>query len=149
LAMVTAVLQQRSGLRMTTHDVFASTVGGVRIVDQAADLALAFAIASAYKQREVPTDVVAIGEVGLAGELRRVRDIPHRLAEAARLGFRHAIVPLEGGSGTTITENDGLRTIAVPDLESALRLLDLARLDARPVIAADPHRPGRPALGVV
>ena len=73
--------------------MFASTVGGVRITEPAADLASAIAVASAWKQRDIPTDLVAIGELGLAGELRRVRDIPQRLAEAARLGFRGAIVP--------------------------------------------------------
>ena len=86
--MVLAVLQQRARIRLHTHDVFVSTVGGVRIAEPAGDLASAIAIASAWKQRDIPTDVVAIGEIGLAGELRRVRDLPQRLAEAARLGFR-------------------------------------------------------------
>ena len=95
--MIVAVLQQRCGSTCTNQDVFASTVGGVRIQEPAGDLATAIAIASAGKVREVPTDVVAIGEIGLAGELRRVRDTPQRIAEAARLGFGSAIVPLEHG----------------------------------------------------
>jgi len=72
IAMLTAVLQSRAGLRLSNQDVFAATVGGIRIADPAADLAVAFAIASASKGREVPNDVVALGELGLAGELRRV-----------------------------------------------------------------------------
>ena len=71
--------------------------------------AVAIAVASAWKQRDIPTDLVAIGEIGLAGELRRVRDIPQRLAEAARLGFRGAIVPL-GNALIALTKNT---TVAV------------------------------------
>ena len=83
VAMVVAVLQQRARIRLHTHDVFASTVGGVRITEPAADLACAIAIASAWKQRDIPTDLVAIGEIGLAGELRRV---PRHPAAAGRGG---------------------------------------------------------------
>ncbi|HET9861298.1 MAG TPA: DNA repair protein RadA, partial [Nocardioidaceae bacterium] len=82
VAMTVAVLAQRARIRLHNHDVFLSTVGGARITEPAGDLAAAIAIASAWKDRAVPTDVVAIGELGLAGELRRVRDLPQRLAEA-------------------------------------------------------------------
>ncbi len=150
MAMIVAVLQQRCGIRLHTHDVFASTVGGVRINETSADLAEAVAIASAWKTREVPTDVVAIGEIGLAGELRRVRDIPQRLAEAARLGFRSAIVPLEAGeSAGTVRDVSGLQVVGVPDIDSALRVLDLARVDATPLFTPERRAPARPALGLV
>jgi DNA repair protein RadA/Sms len=149
-AMIVAVLQQRCRINLHAQDVFASTVGGVRIQEPAADLATAVAIASAWKSKEVPTDVVAIGEIGLAGELRRVRDTPQRIAEAARLGFGAAIVPLEqGGRPGAVRTVDGLEVVGVPDLDSALRVLDLAREDTVPLF-----RPGHvpdlpPALGVV
>ncbi|MGZ4437531.1 MAG: DNA repair protein RadA [Nocardioidaceae bacterium] len=150
LAMIVAVLHQRSRITLHTHDVFASTVGGVRISETSADLASAIAIASAWKSRVVPTDLVAIGEIGLAGELRRVRDMPQRLAEAARLGFKAAIVPLEaGGTAGSIRKVDGLEVVGVPDLDSALRVLDLARHDTTPLFTARESHPGRPALGLV
>jgi DNA repair protein RadA/Sms len=93
--MVLAVLQQHCRIALGQHDVFASTVGGARLVDPASDLALAVALASAHFVMPVEAGVVALGEIGLSGELRRVRDLPQRLAEAARLGFRTAVVPAE------------------------------------------------------
>ena len=149
-AMIVAVLQQRCRIALHGQDVFASTVGGVRIQEPAADLATAIAVASAWKSREVPTDVVAIGEIGLAGELRRVRDTPQRIAEAARLGFGAAIVPLEPGARPgTVRAVDGLQVVGVPDLDAALRVLDLAREDTVPLFrpGAVPDLP--PSLGVV
>ena len=150
VAMIVAVLHQRCRINLHSQDVFASTVGGVRISETSADLATAIAVASAWKAREVPTDVVAIGEIGLAGELRRVRDIPQRLAEAARLGFGAAIVPLEPGTTAgTLRKVDGMKVVGVPDIESALRVLDLARTDTTPLFAPQTQAPGRPALGLV
>jgi DNA repair protein RadA/Sms len=150
IAMVVAVLQQRARIRLHTHDVFASTVGGMRITEPAADLAAAVAIASAWKQRDIPTDLVAIGELGLAGELRRVRDTSQRLAEAARLGFRGAIVPAESHrEAGTIRAVDGMKVVSVPDIAAALRVLDLGVEDSTPVFKVHRTEPGRPALGVV
>jgi DNA repair protein RadA/Sms len=144
-AMIVAVLQQRCRVSLHAQDVFASTVGGVRIQEPAADLATAIAIASAWKSREVPTDVVAIGEIGLAGELRRVRDTPQRIAEAARLGFGAAIVPLEqGGRPGAVRTVEGLEVVGVPDLSSALRVLDLARDDAVPLFRPGASGPDLP-----
>ncbi len=150
-AMIVAVLHQRCRISLANQDVFASTVGGVRIHDTAADLATAVAVASAWKKREVPTDVAAIGEIGLAGELRRVRDMPQRVAEAARLGFRGAIVPMEsGGSPVTVRDVDGMKVVEVPDLDAALRVLDLGRGDSTPLFEPRrPDRPARPVLGLV
>jgi DNA repair protein RadA/Sms len=148
--MLVAVLQQRARIRLHTHDVFASTVGGVRITEPAADLASAIAVASAWKQRDIPTDLVAIGELGLAGELRRVRDIPQRLAEAARLGFRAAIVPAESHRDAGVVRTvDGLKVVGVPDIDAALRVLDLGAQDSTPLFKVHRTEPGRPALGVV
>jgi DNA repair protein RadA/Sms len=150
VAMLVAVLQQRAGIRLHSLDVFASTVGGVRIQEPAADLAGAIAVASAWKRREVPTDLVAIGELGLAGELRRVRDIRQRLAEAARLGFRSAIVPAESHRDAgRVRSVDGMQVVGVPDVAAALRVLDVGVQDSPAVFGAHRSGQGRPALGVV
>jgi len=126
---VMAVLQQHCGVRLHTLDVFASTVGGARVVEPASDLAVAVALASATTGTAAPQGVVAMGEIGLAGELRRVRDLPQRLAEAARLGFRVAVVPSDRSKpGPRSPESwilDGMRVLDVPDVASALRLLQV------------------------
>jgi DNA repair protein RadA/Sms len=88
-----AVLQRHAHLRLQSCDVYASTVGGARVTDPAVDLALAVAIASATRDEAMPVRSVALGEIGLAGELRPVPDLDKRLAEAARLGVTHALVP--------------------------------------------------------
>ena len=93
LALLLAVLQQRAGVAVAQHDVYASTVGGVRLVEPGADLAVCLALVSAYTGRSLPPDLAAFGEVGLGGELRQTAHAQRRLTEAARLGFRRAIVP--------------------------------------------------------
>lgn len=93
LGLLAAVLQQRVGLPLSTHDVYALAVGGVKVVEPAADLALALAITSALTGVPLPPDLVACGEVGLGGELRQAGQVDRRLNEAARLGFNRAIIP--------------------------------------------------------
>jgi len=93
LAMVLAVLQRRAGWRCHTLDVYAATVGGARLTDPAADLALACALASAMADRPLPEHTIVVGEIGLSGEVRRVAGLDRRLGEAARLGVTTAIVP--------------------------------------------------------
>ncbi len=133
LAMILAVLQQHCGIKLHQHDVFASTVGGARLTDPGSDLALAVALASSTFVSPPPAGVVAMGEIGLSGELRRVRDLSQRLAEAARLGFELAVVPAEPGQaqGARGPARDrmiaGMRVIEAPDVISALRLLNLDR----------------------
>lgn len=121
-AMITAVLEKRANLKVGQNDIYLSTVGGMRLTDPSSDLAVAMAIASAYKDIAMPTTVVAIGEVGLAGDLRRVTGMDRRLAEAARLGFTTAVVPpgvTDPPAGLTVMSADNisgalhvLRTIA-------------------------------------
>jgi DNA repair protein RadA/Sms len=98
VGMVLAVLQRRAGLKLGHQDVYAATVGGVRLTEPSVDLAVAVSLASSAANLSVPRGVVAIGEVGLAGEVRRVAGLPRRLAEAERMGFRRAIVPV-GSAG--------------------------------------------------
>jgi DNA repair protein RadA/Sms len=93
LQLLVAVLQKRVGLPLGTQDIYANVVGGLRIAEPAADLAVAIAVASSFKDRLVDPRTVAIGEIGLSGELRSVNQLERRLSEAARLGFKRAIVP--------------------------------------------------------
>jgi len=92
-AMISAVLTKRGHLPVGHLDIYLSTVGGMRLTDSSSDLAVALAIASACRDRPLPASAVVIGEVGLAGDLRRVNGIERRLVEAARLGFTTALVP--------------------------------------------------------
>src|SRR4051794_9579664 len=93
LALLSAVLDKRCHMSLVQADVYASVVGGVRVTEPAADLALGLALASALTDVPLPPDLVACGEIGLAGEVRQVAQTGRRLAEAARLGFRTAVVP--------------------------------------------------------
>lgn len=93
LALLLAVLERRAGLRCGQLDAYVKVSGGVRLEEPAADLACGLALASAFAERAVPADVVACGEIGLGGEVRGVPRLEERLAEAARLGFRRAVVP--------------------------------------------------------
>jgi DNA repair protein RadA/Sms len=122
LAMVLAVLQRRTE-RLTLHDreVFAATVGGIRVVEPAADLAVALAVASGGLNLAISPQLAAIGEVGLTGEVRRVGAVPRRLAEAARLGFRHALVPPGCGPAATGVAAGSLHVEEVSDVRAALR----------------------------
>ncbi|HTI23627.1 MAG TPA: DNA repair protein RadA [Kutzneria sp.] len=123
LAMILAVLERRGKVRLSDQDVFSAAVGGMRITEPAADLAIALAVASATVDAALPADVVAVGEVGLAGEIRRVTGVGRRLAEAARLGFTRALVPPD--SGPLPPE---IRALVVTDLASALQVLyDVAK----------------------
>jgi DNA repair protein RadA/Sms len=116
VAMLLAVLERRAGLSLADREVYAATVGGVRIAEPASDLALALAIAGAKRDVAVCPGLVAVGEVGLAGELRPVSAVRARLVEAARLGFTTALVPQR--CGTTVA---GMRVLEVADVSAALR----------------------------
>ena len=96
LAILVAVLERRGRVPLSGKEVFAATAGGVRLTEPAADLAVCLALASAARDWPVPSDLAAFGEVGLGGEVRPVPQLPRRLAEAARLGFRRALVPATG-----------------------------------------------------
>jgi len=128
--MVLAVLTRHARLRIAGSDTFVATVGGAKLHDPAADLAIAVAVASSHLGVPAPRGAVAIGEIGLAGELRRVRDLPQRIAEAARQGFKVAVVPrgraLAGERGIpTRRMVDGIRVVEVDDVFGALLTLDL------------------------
>jgi DNA repair protein RadA/Sms len=114
LSMLVAVLQQRAGIGLASHDVYASVAGGVRVNEPAADLAVAIAIAGARNDYAVDGNTIVIGEIGLGGEIRQVPQGPRRLTEALRLGFHTAIVP------TSTPDVRGMALRRVADLGEAL-----------------------------
>ena len=149
-AMILAVLQRRAGLPLSGADVYAATVGGARLSEPACDLAIAVATASAARDKVVPTDLVALGEVGLAGEVRRVAGLNHRLREAGRLGFRHALVPADLGPAPAGRRDVGeLQVIPVPDVSEALRILGLVDGPSDTRVRPNHGRPRTPKLTVV
>jgi DNA repair protein RadA/Sms len=93
LAMIIAVLERRAGFSLGTHDVYASVAGGLRIVEPAADLGIALAIASSFRNVAIPANVAVFGELGLSGEVRAVSAADRREAEARKLGYTHVISP--------------------------------------------------------
>jgi DNA repair protein RadA/Sms len=116
VSMISAVLQKRASVPIGTLDIYLATVGGMRLTDPSSDLAIAAAMASAVVGRPLPPTLVVFGEVGLAGDLRRVTGMDRRLTEAARLGFSIAIVPAGCGPAPK-----GLRTIESTTINEALR----------------------------
>ena len=127
LAMISAVLEERVGVVLTGADVYALAVGGVRVVEPGADLALALALVSSVTGTALPGDLVACGEIGLCGELRQVGQTGRRLSEAARLGFRRAIVPASAPEPPA-----GIDVLRAATLVEALATSGL-RLGAKPV----------------
>jgi DNA repair protein RadA/Sms len=117
---VLAVLQRWGDLRLHEREVFAATVGGIRVVEPAADLGVALAVDSAAQDAPMATNLVAIGEVGLTGEVRRVGAVARRLAEAARLGFRYALVPPGCGPAATGPAPAGMVVREVDHISNAV-----------------------------
>ncbi len=121
LLLLVAVLSKRLGLKLNTQDVFANVVGGLRINEPAADLAVAAAIASSFQNAPVAEDSVLLGEIGLSGELRSVSQAERRLSEAAKLGFKRAIVP----KSLRVTRTGGLG-VEIVSARSVGEALDVA-----------------------
>ncbi len=119
VGMVVAVLQRRAGVTIGKKDIYAATVGGVRLTEPSVDLAVALALASATADLSLPPGIIAIGEVGLAGEIRRVTGVQRRLAEAARMGFRHAVVP-PGSPELPPSENPGIAVTEAAHIAQAI-----------------------------
>ena len=114
LAMLLAVIERRAGFAVASNDVYVSTVGGARLTEPGTDLAVAMAVIGAVHDAPVARDLVVLGELGLGGEVRQVAQTPRRLAEAARLGYRRAIVP---GRAPAI---DGISIMPVDTLADAV-----------------------------
>jgi DNA repair protein RadA/Sms len=120
LALLLAVLHRHGGLAIGDQDVFANVVGGIKVAETSADLALLLAIVSSYRDRALPADLVTFGEVGLSGEIRPVPSGGERLIEAAKHGFRRAIVPAANVPRKPI---EGMEIVGVARLSEALEAL--------------------------
>lgn len=141
IAMVLAVLDKHSAAPVAGADAYLSTVGGVRLTEPAADLAVALALASSVLDRSIPSGTVAFGEVGLAGEVRPVTGLQRRLSEAARLGFDTAFVPTGARDAGRLP--DGIRIVEVRSVDEALaRALGAQRPDRRTKLQAVPTSGG-------
>ena len=116
--MVIAVLDKRAGAPIGTQDTYVSTVGGVKITEPSSDLAVAIAIASAVLDEPVPHTLLALGEIGLSGEVRPAVGVARRLTEAARLGFRTALVPV--GALADAAPPAGMDVVEVTDVGQAI-----------------------------
>ncbi|GAG45543.1 unnamed protein product, partial [marine sediment metagenome] len=119
LLMITAVLTKRARLSLGSQDIIVNVVGGIRVNEPAADLGIALAIASSLRNSRVNPDMVAIGEVGLSGELRAVSRLEKRLAEAAKLGFKFCLLPPLHAEQRMPPE---IEPIAASSLSQAIRL---------------------------
>ena len=121
LYMILAVLEKRTGFFFGGVDVYVNIVGGLRLDEPAADLAIAIAVASAALDKPAPDTLAAIGEVGLTGELRNVNNLSQRLSEVRRLGFTECIIPKQHGN--RLGRPDGLKLTEVQNVGEALRVL--------------------------
>jgi DNA repair protein RadA/Sms len=117
LSMLLAVLHRHGGIAMFDQDVFVNVVGGVRITETAADLAVLLAVLSSYRNRPVSSDLAVFGEVGLAGEIRPVPNGPDRLREASKHGMRRAVAPEKNLPKGGV---DGLDILPVRTLREAI-----------------------------
>ena len=121
LALLLAVLHRHGGLQMSDQDVFVNVVGGVKVGETGADLALLLALISSFRNRPLPQDLVVFGEVGLAGEIRPVTSGQERISEAAKHGFKRAIVPFANKPKSTV---ENMEVFTVKKLSDALAILD-------------------------
>ena len=119
--MLLAVLEKRGGLMVSNCDAYINVIGGLSLDEPAADLAMVIALASSFRDRPVPYDLAAIGEVGLTGELRTVHALAQRLSEVRRLGFTKCLIPARNSG--TVSAPMGLDVIRVKNIREALAVL--------------------------
>ena len=117
-ALLLAVAEKRCGMKLSAFDAYINVIGGLRLDEPGADLPVVLAIASSYRDTVIPNDLVAIGEVGLTGEIRSVSNLNQRLGEVARLGFKTCIIPKNGAEKLEIP--DGLCVYRVKNLQEAI-----------------------------
>ena len=119
-ALLMAVLEKRAGLKLSLFDAYINVIGGLHLDEPGADLAVALAVSSSYRDSVIPDDVVAIGEVGLTGEIRSVSHMNQRLSEAARLGFKKCIIPKFGAEKLIIPQ--GMTVYKVRNIREAVEV---------------------------
>lgn len=120
VSMLMAVLEKRVGLYLSSYDAFVNVAGGMRLDEPAADMGVALAIASSYKDQAVPAGDVYIGEIGLTGEVRGVSRIEQRVREAKKLGFSRCIIPVKNARGWSVPE--GIQVIGVETVQEVLQV---------------------------
>lgn len=121
MCLIIAVLEKRLGLRFSTCDAFMNVVGGLRLDEPAVDMAVALAMISSITDRVIPDDLIAIGEIGLAGECRAVSNLEQRLKEAARLGFTRAVIPYKNFESKKL--DCGIELIPIKGIYEAIKVL--------------------------
>jgi DNA repair protein RadA/Sms len=119
LLLITAVLTKRAGLSLGSQDIMVNVAGGLKVSEPAADLGIALAIASSLRGTAIDPNLVAIGELGLSGELRAVPHLERRLNEAAKLGFKRCLIPTTTNPGSP----QGMELIAVASVREALKMI--------------------------
>lgn len=119
LAMILAVLEKRAGYYFNNSDAYINVVGGLRLDEPAADLAVALSLVSSLKDTPIDSDTVAFGEIGLAGEIRAVSNCAQRLNEAARLGFKRAVIPMHNFKSVSQELREKLDIVGVRNIRSA------------------------------
>ncbi|MFH1710385.1 MAG: DNA repair protein RadA [bacterium] len=116
--MLVAVIDRRLGIRLSDKDVYVNVAGGIELNEPAADLPVAMSIVSCYKDKNISSDIVFIGEVGLAGEVRAVNQIEGRITEASKLGFKSAVIPK--GNMLEISKAKGIKIVPVSHVREAM-----------------------------
>ena len=118
--LLMAVAEKRAGMKLSAFDAYINIIGGLRLDEPGADLPVALAVASSYRDQPISDDLVAIGEVGLTGEIRSVSHMNQRLAEVARLGFKKCIIPKFGSEKLEIPKE--LTVYRVKNLREAIEM---------------------------
>ena len=119
-ALLLAVAEKRAGMKLNMFDAYINVIGGLQLNEPGADLPVVLAVGSSYMDKAISDDLVAIGEVGLTGEIRSVSNMNQRLAEVARLGFKQCIIPRNGSDKIEVPE--GLTVYRVRNLREAIEM---------------------------
>ena len=119
-ALLLAVAEKRGGMKLGMFDAYINVIGGLKLDEPGADLPVVLALASSYREQAIADDLAAIGEIGLTGEVRTVSNLPQRLAEVARLGFKKCIIPFKTPVKLEIPE--GLTVYRVKNLREAIEI---------------------------
>ena len=122
MCLILAVLEKRLGLRFSSADVYMNVIGGLRLDEPAADLAVAMSLISSLTDKVVPDDLIALGEIGLSGECRAVSDLETRIRESVRLGFKKALVPAKNLERRK-TDVQGMELIPVKSVYEVIKYL--------------------------
>ena len=126
MCLIIAVLEKRLGLKFYQNDVYLNVIGGLHLDEPASDVSVAMALISSMTDRIIPDDLIAIGELGLAGECRAVSNLEQRVREAARLGFTKAVVPLRNVEKRRL-ECDGIQIIPIRGIYEVLNMMKQAQ----------------------